>query len=326
MKGINNMDWIEITVKTTSEAIEAVANILMEHDATGVQIEDYKDYQNLNPDGIGPYGEIIDPDSFEHIHNGATITAYFPENVDITAKVAAVKAATLNLANFGINPGNVEVVQSALKDNDWATAWEKYYHPINITRYLTIVPEWEDYQPQKPGELIIRLDPGMAFGTGSHPTTKLALQALEMTIDNHKTMIDVGTGSGVLGLAARLMGVDSVLAYDVDEVAVESAKKNLALNPEVTGIEVAANDLLTGIHEQVDLIVANILAEIIVPLVPQAWDNLKAGGIFITSGIINDKLALIKEELTKRGFVITEVLNIGDWYSVIAQKPVASED
>ena len=138
-------------------------------------------------------------------------------------------------------------------------------------------------------------------------------------------MIDVGTGSGVLSIAARHFGVDKVYAYDIDDNAVTAAKENFALNPISNNIEVKPNNLLEGVHKNVDLIVANILAEIIVPLIPQAKSNLKDGGIFITSGIINDKKELILTELEQNGFVVDEILNKKDWYSIIAHKP-AKED
>lgn len=198
---------------------------------------------------------------------------------------------------------------------------EKYYHPVRVTRYLTIVPSWEDYQATQPGELIMRLDPGMAFGTGTHPTTKLSLQALETVINGGEHLIDVGTGSGVLSIAAKAMGVGAVEAYDLDEVAVKAAQANLDLNPVAADVKVAANDLLKGIDTQADIIVANILAEIIVPLVPQAKANLKQGGYFITSGIIDEKFGVVCDAITAAGFQIKQHTQMGDWHSIIAYLP-----
>ena len=191
-----------------------------------------------------------------------------------------------------------------LQDDAWVDLWKKYYHPVRLTKYLTIVPSWEEYQKEQEDEILIRLDPGRAFGTGTHPTTQLALQALETSVRGNESMIDVGTGSGVLSIAARHFGVDKVYAYDIDDNAVTAAKENFALNPISNNIEVKPNNLLEGVHKNVDLIVANILAEIIVPLIPQAKSNLKDGGIFITSGIINDKKELILTELEQNGFVV----------------------
>jgi ribosomal protein L11 methyltransferase len=147
------------------------------------------------------------------------------------------------------------------------------------------------------------------------------LQALETVMRGGESVIDVGTGSGVLSIAAKLMGAFDVQAFDVDEVAVQSAQKNFELNPIAKDVQVAANDLLSGIHEQVDIVIANILAEIIVPLVPQAFENLKPGGYFLTSGIIKAKYELVKKALVNGGFNVVESLKMKDWYAVIAQKP-----
>ena len=138
-------------------------------------------------------------------------------------------------------------------------------------------------------------------------------------------MIDVGTGSGVLSIAAKQLGAGQVAAYDVDDVAVESAKKNLALNPVASDVKIGVNSLLDGIHTQVDIIVANILAEIIVPLIPQAYENLKPGGLFLTSGIIDDKAALIRKKLNEQGFIIDSETKMKDWHGIIAHKPTEEE-
>lgn len=206
-----------------------------------------------------------------------------------------------------------------------ARCLEKYYHPVRITRYLTVVPSWEDYQPENTDEKVIRLDPGRAFGTGTHPTTRLALLALEKEIRGSESMIDVGTGSGVLSIAAKYLGAGEIDAYDIDDEAIKATKENVALNPIAKDINIGTNSLLDGISKKVDLIVANILAEIIIPLIPQAKECLNPGGKFITSGIINDKKDLIVNELTKHGFVIDEILNQKDWYSIIAHLPSEGE-
>ena len=187
------------------------------------------------------------------------------------------------------------------------------------------MPSWESYTPETTDEKVIKLDPGRAFGTGTHPTTKLALQALETVVRGGETMIDVGTGSGVLSIAAKYFGVAQIAAYDVDAEAVKAAEENLALNGMQDAITVGANDLLAGIKTKVGLITANILAEIIVPLIPQAYECLKPGGIFITSGIIADKKDLIVSEIEAKGFVIDQILNIKDWYSIIAHMPTTDE-
>lgn len=312
------MKWTEVTVSTSNEAVEAVSNILMEAGASGVKIDDALDYQNLKPDR---YGEIIDLDTIPHVTSGAQVSAYYPETVFVPEILPTIKQRVSQLSEFGLNPAPNEVSMAALSDEDWATAWKKYYHPVRVTRYLTIVPSWEDYQPAQSGELVLRLDPGRAFGTGTHPTTKLCLQALETVINGGEHLIDVGTGSGVLSIAAKAMGVGAVEAYDLDDVAVASAQTNLDLNPVAKDVKVAANDLLAGIDTQADIIVANILAEIIIPLVPQARQNLKRGGYFITSGIIDDKFQTVLTALTDAGFQIAQHTQMGDWHGIVAYLP-----
>lgn len=294
------MDWTELVVETTNEAIDAVTNILMENKAGGVQIDD---------DDL----------------NDVRIITYFPANVNVAEKVPELEMQIKGLSRFGIDPGKATVKLSDVNDDSWRDVWKKYYHPVRITRYLTIVPSWEDYQPENADEKVIRLDPGRAFGTGTHPTTRLALLALEKEIRGSESMIDVGTGSGVLSIAAKYLGAGEIDAYDIDDEAIKATKENVALNPIAKDINIGTNSLLDGISKKVNLIVANILAEIIVPLIPQAKECLNPGGKFITSGIINDKKDLIVNELTKHGFVIDEILNQKDWYSIIAHLPNEGE-
>lgn len=294
------MDWIKLTVTTTNEASEAVINLLMENGAGGVEIDD-SDLSQVE------------------------LATYFQAQAGLIELLPELEQKIAQLREFGLDPGKGTVELAELDDDSWADVWKKYYHPVRLTRYLTIVPSWESYTPETTDEKVIKLDPGRAFGTGTHPTTKLALQALETVVRGGETMIDVGTGSGVLSIAAKYFGVAQIAAYDVDAEAVKAAEENLALNGMQEAITVGANDLLAGIKTKVELITANILAEIIVPLIPQAYECLKPGGIFITSGIIADKKDLIASELEAKGFVIDQILNIKDWYSIIAHMPTTDE-
>lgn len=326
IKGELGMDeWTALSVETSSEAVEAVANLLNEAGAAGVQIEDAADFQKLTAGKYGPHGEIVDPAALPHREQGAAVTGYFPPRVFGPELAQDIAQRVVQLADFGLNPGAAKVTVKDIDQRDWATAWQKYYHPVRVTRELTVVPAWEDYQPQEAGERLLRLDPGMAFGTGTHPTTKLMLQALTLTLRGGEAVIDVGTGSGVLAIAAKLLGAGTVQAYDIDPVAVKSARQNVALNPAASDVHPVVNGLLDGHHDSVDLVVANILAEIIVPLIPQAWDNLRPGGHFLVSGIIKDKAPVIKAALIKQGFMIDETLRIKDWYGMIAHRPAEDE-
>jgi ribosomal protein L11 methyltransferase len=220
-----------------------------------------------------------------------------------------------------LNIGKNIVEVSEVEESDWATAWKKYYHPVRVTRYLTIVPSWEKYEAQHEDEKIITLDPGMAFGTGTHPTTNLTLQALETVLRGGETVLDVGTGSGVLSIASSLYGAKDIYAYDLDEVAVRSAQENVDLNANTENIHVAANDLLVGVEQEADVIVANILADIIVLMIEDAWRLLKPDGTFIVSGIIEDKKDMVLEEMYTQGFEVDRIFQQKDWFAIILKKP-----
>ncbi|XYG85423.1 50S ribosomal protein L11 methyltransferase [Limosilactobacillus reuteri] len=316
------MDWTAIKVITSSEAVEAVSYILTDMGAQGVQIEDAADFANLHEEKYGDHGEFIDPSSIPHRKNGAAVSGYFPQNVFVPELLPTIHQRVAKLRDYGLNPGENDVSAAIVDNQQWATVWQKYYHPLRVTDQLTIVPQWEEYEPADPKEKLIFLDPGMAFGTGTHPTTRLMLEALEKTVVGNEYVIDVGTGSGVLSIAAKHLGAGKVDAYDIDEVAVNSAKKNLALNPVAKDVKVGVNSLLDGIHTQADLIVANMLAEIIVPLIPQAYENLKPDGKFLVSGIIDDKAPLIRQKLQEQGFIIDDEQQMKDWHGMITHKPI----
>lgn len=312
------MKWTELKIITASEAVEAVANILMDAGAAGVAIEDALDLQNFAGD---EFGEILDKQNFDHIKEGAAVMAYFPDSVFMPEILPTVQSRVAELQKFHLDIGKNEISTKEVLEEDWATAWKKYYHPVRLTRYLTVVPEWESYTPVQADEKLIRLDPGMAFGTGTHPTTQLTLQAMEAYIRGGETMLDVGTGSGVLSIAGKYLGAAKVYAYDLDQVAVKSAVANLNLNPIAADVTVEANNLLQGVTQQADLIVANILADIILQLLPDAARLLKVQGKLILSGIISDKRSEIIDRALAQELELCEQLQIKDWVCLVFQKP-----
>ncbi|AYW45766.1 50S ribosomal protein L11 methyltransferase [Tetragenococcus koreensis] len=311
------MKWNEIKVETTSEAVEAVANILMEAGASGVAIEDAKDIENFQSDG---FGEIVEAEMITSLNEGAYVKAYFPETIFVPEILPAIKERINKLPDFGLPIGNNEIEVTEVAEKDWATAWKKYYHPVRISRFLTIKPSWEEYQTTDSKEQVITLDPGMAFGTGTHPTTRLTLQALETVLRGGETVLDVGTGSGVLSIAASFLGAKEVVAYDLDEVAVKAAKENMALNPAAKNIQVKANDLLANVDQKADVIVANILADIIIKMLPDAWRLLKSNGTLIVSGIIEAKKQDVMDAMQAQGFMIDQIFQQKDWYALTFKK------
>lgn len=311
------MKWSEISIHTTQEAVEPISNILHEAGASGVVIED--PYELVKErDSI--YGEIYDLNPNDYPTEGVIMKAYLPINSFLGETVEGIKEAINNLLIYDIDLGLNQITISEVNEEEWATAWKKYYHPVKISEKFTIVPTWEEYEPVSTDELIIELDPGMAFGTGTHPTTVLCIQALERTVQQRDTIIDVGTGSGVLSVAAAMLGAEQVTALDLDPVAVESARLNVKLNKVHEKVEVKQNNLLDDMTGPVDLVVANILAEIILRFHHEAANIVKPGGYFITSGIIKNKKDEVRNALIEAGFIIEETLVMEDWVAYIARK------
>lgn len=317
------MNWTEIKAHIASESVEAVSNIMLEEGAKGVAIEDALDIENYQED---PFGEIVDRKALMQDYDGAIVAAYFPETVFLPEVLPVIKERILELADFGLDIGKNEIEVAQVEEESWADAWKKYYSPKRLTRYLTVVPSWQKYEPNTPDEKLIILDPGMAFGTGTHPTTKLTLQALETVIRGGEILLDVGTGSGVLSIAAAHLGAKDIYAYDLDEVAVARAKENMDLNAVAKDVHVATGDLLKGIGIQADIIVANILADIIVLMLVDAQSLLKENGRMLLSGIITDKLPLVLKELAKNNFVVEQTLIQDQWHALIVKKPDPDND
>ena len=304
--------WQELTVEVLREAEEAASNILIELGSQGVAIDDSADYLGR----VGKYGEV-----FPEVKQVDTvkITAYYPEHVDIDAVEKEVAQRLSALSDFGVNAGDIHYDTQELAEQDWAENWKKYYEPTRISHDLTIVPSWTDYEA-KTGEKIIRLDPGMAFGTGTHPTTKMSLFALEQVLRGGETVLDVGTGSGVLSIASSLLGAKSIYAYDLDEVAVRVAQENIDLNAGTENIHVATGNLLQGVDIQADVIVANILADILINMTEDAYRLVKDEGYLIMSGIISEKWEMVRESAEKACFFLETHMIQGEWNACVFKK------
>ncbi len=311
------LKWSEISIHTTNEAVEPISNILHEAGASGVVIEDPLELVKERAD---QFGEIYQLNPQDYPEEGVIVKAYLPVNSFLGETVDEIKEAVNNLILLNIDIGKNSVSVSEVNEEEWATAWKKYYHPVKISERFTVVPTWEEYTPVSSDELIIELDPGMAFGTGTHPTTVMSIQGLERFVKKDDVVIDVGTGSGVLSIASAMLGAKKVTALDLDEVAVQSAKMNIKLNKVHPVVHVFQNNLLEGIQEKADVIVANILAEVIVRFTDAAAQCLKPGGYFITAGIIQQKKDEVKESIESAGFQIEETVQLEDWISFIAKR------
>ncbi|MBJ8350277.1 50S ribosomal protein L11 methyltransferase [Streptococcus zalophi] len=304
--------WQELKVISNRDAQEIISNLLIEAGSQGVAIEDSADYLGQ----VGRYGEIF-PDISQS--DEVSITAYYPENIAIAEVKNELKNRLETLKKETIITGDFRFETKELAEEDWADQWKKYYEPTRITHDLTIVPSWTDYQASA-GEKIIRLDPGMAFGTGTHPTTKMSLFALSQVIRGGETVIDVGTGSGVLSIASSLLGAKDIHAYDLDDVAVRVAKENIALNANTANITVTTGDLLKGVEIKADVIVANILADILIHLTDDAYQLVKENGYLIMSGIISDKWEMVRTAAEKAGFFLETHMIQGEWHACVFKK------
>ncbi|MBD2869466.1 50S ribosomal protein L11 methyltransferase [Paenibacillus arenilitoris] len=325
------MKWHEVTISTTEEAQEMISNFLHEMGAGGVSIEESGSLNKPRDTSLGQWYEL----PLNDIPEGqAVIKGYFHEDTDTGALLEALKPRIEQLREFDIDPGDVAYSAAVVDDEDWATAWKQYFKPLRVSDTLTIKPTWETYEAGE-NERIIELDPGMAFGTGTHPTTALCLQTLESVVRGGEEVIDVGTGSGILAIGACRLGAKSVLALDLDPVAVSSATENVKLNDLSGQVEVRLSDLLGVLKDgtdgevggslrvtlPVDLVVANILAEIILLFIDDVYAALRPGGIYIASGVYKNKESDVEEGLVRSGFEIVEKRRDEDWIAFVARKP-----
>ena len=316
------MTWYELTIETDNKSENLLTEILWGLDSAGVSIKDEQDYIDWTDDGFGSVkNDQPAPGTYE---NNPVVLGYFSADKNIEDIINEIKKYQANYNQELAADQQIvihDISYSPLEDNDWETAWQAYYEPIHVSRFMDIVPIWEkDDQPKDPKKTTLFLDPGMAFGTGSHETTKLALRSLEIAMAGGEDVIDVGTGSGVLAIAAKKLGANKVEAYDYDGSILDITRNNFALNDVEDAIKVAQNNILNDIHTQVDIITANILFEILEPLIPQAYNNLKMNGQLILSGIFQDKKEDMLKLLADNDFTVDIIMNMGEWYGILAHK------
>lgn len=310
------MKWIEVQIKTTTEAEEAVSNILYELGVGGLAIEDPNDVLAFmkNEDDW----DFIDPSLLNQEFEGVIIKGYFPESEDLIDKIELIKQNVEKIPQYNLDKGLGEVTVTEVYEKDWQDSWKKYYKPKKVGDKIVVKPSWEDYE-KNADEIIIELDPGMAFGTGTHETTMMCIQKLEQYLKKDDVVFDVGCGSGILSIAAAKLGAGKVIGVDLDVVSVDSSKKNVAMNNVENIVQIREGNLLDVVDEKADLIVSNIVAEIIIDMTKNIKKYLNRDGIFISSGIILEKVDLVKESLESQGFAIVETYNINDWACIVSK-------
>ena len=307
--------WIEVRVITKSEALEPISGIFYSLDCKGVAIEDPEDILGREQ---GPLTwDFADINVLEHKGKVAVVKAYFAEEDNIEDVLEYVNERLTELKEMGLDLGEAKGEHEKMHEEDWANTWKQYYKPTKVGEKIVVKPIWEEYEA-KDGELVVDLDPGMAFGTGTHETTRMCIQSLEKYVKEDSTVFDVGCGSGILAIAAAKLGAKLAVGVDLDPVAVESSIENVGYN-KLKNIEILHGNLVEVIDGKADIVVANILAEIICILTDDVKRVLKDGGVFITSGIIHDRVDMVCEKLEATGFEVMEKNRDGEWNCIVAK-------
>lgn len=310
------MNWNEISVSTTTLAVEIISNIFIELGSKGVMIEDPSDFHLQGQDPLA--WDYMEKEVFDFGHEDVRVIGYFSSEEDINEKISEIEKRLNYVKSLKLDTGTLEIFKKEVKQENWENEWKKYFNVQKVSNSIVIKPSWEEYTP-KAGEKIIDIDPGMAFGTGTHETTRMCINAIEKYMKKGDSLIDIGCGSGILSIAAAHLGAQKVVAVDLDRLAVKVSKENVELNGFSNTIDVRYGDLTDVIDEKADVIVANIIADIIAKLSENIADFMKDGGYFISSGIINDKKDFVVSKLKENNFEIVEEKNDGEWNCIVCR-------
>jgi len=315
------MDWIEAVVHTTSEGADVVSHLLCEAGAAGTEIVDRSEIAAL-PQSQGMW-DLIDEQVMEGLPEDVLVKAYFAQNAAADESLALVRErlCALREAESWAPLGSLELDCSAVSGDDWAERWKQYYKPFRVGGRLVVKPSWEAYEPL-PGDLVIEMDPGMAFGTGSHETTAMCLCMLERYVRPGCVCLDVGCGTGILGIACALLGARSVTAIDIDPTAVQAAERNALANGVSGTLRARRGDLLNEDleGETADVLAANIIADVIRVLAAPARARLTAGGVMVCSGIIREREQDVRDSLDAAGYEIDCRMERGEWVCLAARR------
>lgn len=303
-------NWSEVKVRVPAEYGEIVAEIFQEEDAGGVLFDDpgilkEKPFQD---------DELLGDEFALPVHFG--VRAYFPVDDRLGERLSRIKKRLAEI--YG---AEVELELKQIHEEDWAEAWKQYFKPERFGK-IVIKPSWEEYHPAA-GEIVIELDPGMAFGTGTHPTTRICIKLLQELVTSQTEMLDVGTGSGILALVGAKLGAKKTIATDIDPVALKVASENIKRNRLEGIIEVYEGDLLDGpVDSKFNLVVANIITDAILQIAPQLAKVLEPGGIFVASGIIAERYPEVLECLTKQGLAYIKHVCEEGWVGLVVRSGV----
>lgn len=312
------MDWIQVSIFTTTQGIEPVSGRLLQLGIAGIEIEDetdFKDFLENNKD----CWDYVDEELIRQKEGETCIKVYISE--DEPDMLAAIKASMLELAEYdeGGEFGRLEISLNNLKEEDWANNWKKYFHTMEIGEKLIVKPYWETEKPSD--KVIFEINPGLTFGTGSHHTTRLCLEDIEKTVKKGDKVLDLGCGSGILSIVSLMLGAESAIAIDIDPNSLETAYDNLSRNRiEKDKYEVLIGNIISDnelqnkvLLKKYDVVLANIVADVIIAILPFVKKALSPDGCFITSGIIEDRIEDVKSKLLENDFEIISEKRSADW-------------
>ena len=311
------MNWTEVKIYTTTAGIDPLTGSMLDLGLQGFMIEDAQDFDEFLHDTT-PHWDYVDQAGMEKMKDCETcVTIYVADNPQGMEELMQVRQilARLKAQDPDGKYGRLELEMKDVDEEDWSNAWKKYYHPVQVGEHLVVCPSWEAYDRQ-PDDVVLTLNPGMAFGTGTHDTTRLCMELLEKYITPQDTVLDVGCGSGILAITAALLGANKIIGCDIYEVAVKVAGENAALNGVQDRIAFHQGDLTSQVEGSFQIICANIVADVIIRLSEDAGRYLAKDGIFITSGIIDTREQDVLNALEQNGFQVIERRTSGGWVAL----------
>ena len=306
------MKWAEVSITTSHEATEFIAEIFHDLGASGVVIEDPELVNSYIRSGQWDYTDIPEAENTEVV----TVKAYLPVDDELDEKLRSFEREVNALSSHNVDKGPGAISCSEIQDEDWAENWKQYFHTEKVGDIIVIKPTWEDYEAS-PDDVVIELDPGEAFGTGTHPTTAMCIRELETLVKGGMTVFDVGTGSGILSIAAARLGAAKITAVDYDRTALKVAKENIEQNHVADVITLGQSDILKQVEGKADLVIANIIADIIIRLFDELEAHLNPGGSLLASGIIADRIGDVTEAALAHGFTIDKLVETGGWAAMV---------